>query len=156
MGNRMNKMLNKNPVTLAEGDYKGYKVNFNLSFKAGGTHANAEAKARSETLNGVNVGNLFTKGSPKQFSNVMKSSVTQNPDGSTTTRTDGGVTINHNTIVMNSQLDTKMNETHEVFHTLFFDRDNAKSGIGGYPPQKVTQDDVNYLINTSPLPIIHK
>lgn len=42
---------------------------------------------------------------------------------------------------------------HEVFHTLFFDNDNANSGIGSYTCDDMpNQADINMLINNDRLP----
>jgi len=80
--------------------------------------------------------------------------VKENEDGTTSVR--GGVTSDHKDIIMNSQYDTKANRKHEAWHTLFFDNDNAKQGIGKYPPQNPNQSDINSLINNPRLPSVIK
>ena len=83
----------------------------------------------------------------------FKEKKTENSDGSITTETVGGVTQNHKHITMNANKDTKRNRVHEIFHTLFFDNDDAKKGIGSYQRTDMpNQGDINMLINNPMLP----
>lgn len=65
-----------------------------------------------------------------------------------------GVTDNYKKIVMNSKYDNTRRRIHEIFHTLFFDNDNANSGIGNYVPgvDMPNQDDINLLLSNPQLP----
>jgi hypothetical protein len=109
---------------------------------------------------GVSIGNTFeAQGANFQY-------VSLNADGSGTyksfaLRSDGniigGTTIDNKRIVMNTaraDLDTERDRTHEIFHTLFFDRDNASFGIGSYIRRNdmPNQEDINALINNPELP----
>ena len=58
-------------------------------------------------------------------------------------------------IAMNSKRENNGSRIHEVFHTLFFDNDNANSGIGSYTCDDMpNQVDINMLINNDRLPKI--
>ena len=58
-------------------------------------------------------------------------------------------------IAMNSKRENNRSRIHEVFHTLFFDNDNANSGIGSYTCDDMpNQADINMLINNDRLPKI--
>ena len=64
-----------------------------------------------------------------------------------------GKTDNHRGIVMNSKYDNKRSRIHEIFHTLFYDNDDAPDGIGNYNPGVAypNQDDLNSMINNANL-----
>ena len=48
--------------------------------------------------------------------------------------------------------ETAIDRIHEIWHTLFYDNDNAASGIGKYgTPEMPNQKDINGLINNEML-----
>lgn len=52
---------------------------------------------------------------------------------------------------MNKKYDDLRNRIHEVFHTLFFNRDKANDGIGSYLTNDMpNQKDINELIKNLP------
>jgi len=150
MQNNMNSTLNGLGHTVSEGQYKGYKVQFDLQFKEGGQPYELNNKASKETFKGVSIGNTFQGGDDKSYPNLFTGSE-PDMDGTITNR--GGVTQDHKNIVMNREGETERNQIHEVFHTLFFDNDDAKKGIGSYNRSDLpNQDDINTLINNDALP----
>jgi hypothetical protein len=153
-----NEYLNGLSTTVTEGDYKGYKIQFDLQFKAGGDVVDIEKKASKEKLGDNSIGNSFAKGN--KYTNAgFGTKETEKADGTVSTSAVGGVTADKKNITMNVDYDTKMNRTHEVFHTLGFDHPKGTGGSSGimkYPPQKPTQADMNQLANGSFLPALIK
>ena len=125
-------------------DGEQYYVYFDLSFVDAGEDWNAKNAAQNDPI-----GNYLSV-LPENATSFF--SVKDNGDG--TESHVGGVTENNNNIVMNSKFDNTRRRIHEIFHTLFFDNDNAKSGIGNYEPgvDMPNQDDINMLLNNPQLP----
>ena len=139
-----NKTLNEAGYTVSSGRYEGYSVVFNLQFKEGGDAPNTEDKASKEFFENYSVGNSFQKGNLKTHPNIFSSK----SNGDVT----GGVTQDNKKILMNEKYDTKRNQIHEIFHTLFFNQDNAPNGIGSYTNQDLpNQNDIDILINNPDL-----
>ncbi|MDX2306591.1 MAG: RHS repeat-associated core domain-containing protein [Microscillaceae bacterium] len=156
---KTNEYLNGLEATLTEGDYKGYKVQFDLQFKAGGDIVDAEKKASEEKIDGYSVGNSFAKGNEKTTKAFQPIEIKQGDGVTTSISVAGGQTAEKKNITMNVEYDTKMNRIHEIFHTLGFSdsKDRGKgSGIMKYPPEKPTQADINQLGNDSFLPTVIK
>ena len=152
MQTSVNKTLNDKGYSVSEGDYSGYKVSFDLQFKEGGDAIALTAALPQDKIEGVSISNSFKKGDDKQYK-IFKEK--EKPDG--TTSTTGGVTENHRNIVMNKKFDDKRNRIHEMFHTLFFDNDDAKKGIGSYSRSDMpNQADINMLINNDKLKKVEK
>lgn len=148
----INKTLNGKGFTVGEGDYKGYSVKFELTFKEGGTLSDAKEAKGNEKVDGISIGNTLTVGDGNRVAYFKEN---ENEDG--TTSQVGGVTESHTNITMNSKTDTKRNRVHEIFHTLFFDNDNADKGIGSYKRNDMpNQSDINKLVNNTMLPAIIK
>ncbi len=148
MNTNINGALNEKGYSVSEGDYSGYAVKFDLQFKEGGNQLEMNSKLGSDKIDGNSISNTFQQGNDSQFSRFKEK---DNGDG--TVSTVGGFAADHKQIVMNSSADTKHNRIHEIFHTLFFDNDNAKEGIGSYKnPQNPNQSDINTMINNSALP----
>ncbi|MFV0501413.1 MAG: RHS repeat-associated core domain-containing protein, partial [Bacteroidales bacterium] len=144
MEKSINKTLNDANYKVTEGEYAGYDVKFDLKFIPS-DHTNYLNLAEKEEYNGIPIGNTFEKSLPEINNNLVS-------DNPTKTRI-AGVAIGKKSIIMNSRLDFKRERTHEIFHTLFFDRDNAKEGIGNYDPgtDMPNQEDINILINNRQL-----
>ena len=154
--NSYNDYLNELNLTIPSGDYKGYKLIFNLTFIDGG--ATEILKASSDNYEGYNIGNSIAKGTSQIYRNVGFEKV-ERSDG--TTYVIGGITQENRNIVMNvgySGLDTKMNRIHEIFHTFGFSHPKGYSisnGIMNYPPHKPSMKDALIIANSSFLPLIN-
>ena len=156
MQSGINAYLNNLKLSVSEGEYKGYTVNFDLDFKNGGTVEQSETSAKNEMQEGYSIGNSFTKGNSNIYSPFSSKEI-DNGDGTVSTSTVGGITVSNKDVMMNSSQDTKMNRIHEIFHTLGFSHPKGKGGSGGimkYPPEKPNQNDANQLGNSSFLPEI--
>ena len=138
MQKSINDQLNDAKYIVSEGEYSGYSVVFDLRFipVASQDYADIENRQR-DYFKGVSISNFFQK----------------RPDGPFF-RTDNGLPIrgrtdNHKNIIMNYKYDHKRTRIHEIFHTLFFDNDNAPEGIGNYDPGEdyPNQNDINKMIN---------
>ena len=143
----INEFLNGQGYNVTEGQYAGYSVNFDLQFKEGGESFEAISFAEEEIISGISIGNDFSKGDKKTHPKYF----TPNEKGDVI----GGITTSEKSILMNSSHDNLRNKIHEIFHTLFFDNDNAPNGIGAYNNLGMpNQNDINLLINNSRLPKI--
>jgi RHS repeat-associated protein len=150
MQKSINNSLNDLGLSVSEGDYTGYNVHFDLQFKEGGQQFELSSQAEKETFEGVPIGNTFQKGTDKTHPHLFTE---KEEDG--VIKVTGGVTQDNKTIMMNEKYDNKRNQIHEVFHTLFFDNDNAENGIGSYSKKDLpNQNDINMLINNEELPKI--
>lgn len=153
MNSTINGSLNGKGYTVSEGEYAGYTVKFDLAFKDGGSIEKAKESKAGEKVDGISIGNTLTAADGDRVGYFKPK---ENEDAGTSTQV-GGVTIGHTEIVMNDKTDTKRNRVHEIFHTLFFDQDGAKKGIGSYDRvQMPNQADINTLVNNSLLPAVIK
>lgn len=155
MGERTNKWLNKQNLSVSEGEYEGYKIQFDLTFEEGGNSTETIAKASIEQYEGHDIGNSIERGNSTSHPNLF-TSVT-NEDG-TLTQT-GGVTSNKKNIMMNTAQDTRTNQIHEIGHTFGLDdntKTGAKGGLMAYPPSKISQREANQLGNSDFLPAVQK
>jgi hypothetical protein len=151
-----NEYLNGLKSSVTEGDFKGYKVQFDLQFKAGGDIVDIDKKAADEKQGGFAIGNSFARGN-KNTNAGFETKETDLGDGTVSTSAVGGVTADKKGITMNVDYDDKMNRVHEIFHTLGFDHPKTKGGSQGimkYPPDKPTQTDINQIGNNSFLPVV--
>lgn len=153
-----NEYLNGLGASVTEGDYKGYKIQFDLQFKAGGDMVDIEKKASDEKQDGFSIGNSFARGN--KYTNAgFETKEIEKDDGTTVTSAVGGTTGDNKNVTMNVDYDDKMNRVHEVFHTFGFSHPKGTGGSGGimkYPPTKPTQADINQLGNNSFLPVVKK
>ena len=62
MQTEINDFLNNQNYQVTEGEYSGYKVNFDLQFKEGGEPFNLEEKAKNEFYGGIPISNCFKRG----------------------------------------------------------------------------------------------
>jgi RHS repeat-associated protein len=152
MQNAINKTLNEQNYKVTSGEYEGYQVVFDLTFKNGGTEKEAELFAKKNNYNFYPIGNVFRKGNSSTDPDYFKEKVGGMYDPFSKTSI-GGVTMLHWKIIMNSGADDTRDRIHEIFHTLFFDNDNATEGIGSYLHgyRLPNQDDINMLINNASL-----
>ena len=137
--NGYSEMLNEMDLKVTEGEYKGYSIRFDLTFVNGGTEFDCIDKAVNDTFEGVSIGNSFSRWDETHKLLRMKENGNQT----------GGFTANCNFILMNKNLDTKMNRIHELFHTFGFehhDNPTTYKGIMKYPPQRPNTKDANTLI----------
>ncbi|MFA6571788.1 MAG: RHS repeat-associated core domain-containing protein [Bacteroidota bacterium] len=156
MSQEINGYLNGQNYKVTEGDYSGKDVKFNLQF----VQKDESNFSMQSEINGKSIENNFTKASPYDASNasgLLKESYrTQPGQSSFQTLNKGGVTTENNSIIMNKFQDNLRNRIHEIFHTFFFDNDDAQSGIGSYKKQDMpNQKDINTLINNNDLPKIN-
>ena len=154
--NDYNSYLNGIKLSVSEGEYKGYKVLFDLVFKDGKGVYESEYFAGEEKYLGYPVGNRISKGHYK-IQKKVGFELKINPDG--TTSVVGAVTDGTKKIYMNVGYDTKMNRLHEIFHTLGFThpaKEGGKEGIMHYPPLRPSQRDADEIANSKFLPTIKK
>jgi len=146
MNKKINNTLNNANYKVTEGKYEGYNVEFDLSFSEGGDSWNLDDLAKDDFYNNIPIGNTLRKRDEKTLDYFN-----ENPNC-------GAVTEYNKDIYMRSGRDSKRSKIHEVFHTLFFDRDGAEKGIGNYTPgvDMPNQEDINILINNPSLPAIHE
>jgi len=143
----INAYLNNLNLSVNEGEYYGYSINFDFEFKNGGTAEQCEKSAQNEMQGGYSIGNSFTKGNGNIY-HPFNSKEVENKDGTVSLSTVGGITIGNKYIMMNSSQDTKLNRLHEIFHTLGFSHPKGKGGNSGimkYPPEKPNQGDANQI-----------
>ena len=152
MQSNINGYLNGLGLTVKEGDYSGYKIMFDLSFKDGGDQISASQKAESENYEGYDIGNtIFRLNS--EMHNLFK------PMGNDDLKkVRGAVTQGKKDIAMNMEFDNTMNRVHEIFHTFGFSDDESgngtQHGIMHYPPLDPDDDDISILMNIPYLPTI--
>ena len=152
MQSNINGYLNGLGLTVKEGDYSGYKIMFDLSFKDGGDQISASQKADSENYEGYDIGNtIFRLNS--EMHNLFK------PMGNDDLKkVRGAVTQEKKDIAMNMEFDNTMNRVHEIFHTFGFSDDESgngtQHGIMHYPPLDPDDDDISILMNIPYLPTI--
>lgn len=151
---RFQKKLNKKLTKWAEkngpissGDLEGYSVNFDVNVIDGGDAASAKSLADNDKIDGHSVGNTIALGGE---TNPLFAKV-ENEDGETTSQVDG-VTSKDKYITMDPSGSSTMSKIHEVFHTLGMNHPKgrgSKKGIMAYPPQRVNQNDTDFLGNGS-------
>jgi RHS repeat-associated protein len=157
MQKNINGYLNKDSKknTVSEGEYKGYKVVYDLQFKEGGTVEQARELASKDKINGDSVGNSIERSSGSVTPYFATKEGKPDADGNVPTSTVGGVTEDNKNITMNNSQDNLMNRVHEIFHTFGFSHPKGTGGTQGimnYPPKDVSEKDVNELANSNFLP----
>lgn len=65
MERRSNRWLNKQALSVSEGQYEGYSIKFDLSFKEGGSGLETKIKADAEQYEGYDIGILYKRGIPR-------------------------------------------------------------------------------------------
>jgi RHS repeat-associated protein len=157
MQSKVNGYLNKDlkSNTVSDGEYKGYKIVYDLQFKEGGTVEQSKEKASKDILDGDSIGNSIERSGSNVTPYFATKEGTPDADGNMPTSIVGGVTQDNKNVTMNSSQDTFMNRVHEIFHTLGFGHAKGTGGADGimkYPPQDVSQKDINKVANDSFLP----
>ncbi|MBO4588644.1 MAG: RHS repeat-associated core domain-containing protein [Bacteroidales bacterium] len=134
----INEQLNNANYTVTDGEYSGYSVSFELNFiSVDKSDYDGASIGLHDYFEGVNIGNSFEKLPDGEFF------------GDENDRLAVGKTDKHRGIIMNSKYDNKRSRVHEIFHTLFYDNDDAPDGIGNYTPgtDYPNQNDINKMIN---------
>ena len=120
--------------------YSGYDVKFDLNFESVEVE-NHKSENYNDLIAGVQISNLFQKREDSDFFDTK--------DGK---RSAGYTNTKGDYIIMNSMYDYTRSQIHEIFHTLFFNNDDAEVGIGSYnSPDYPNQVDINMLINNPQL-----
>ena len=148
MQKQINATLNEANYSVSEGDYKGYNVKFDLEFIpcSDAVFFAMESFKSKSFIEGFPVSNTMCKMPDERFTALAKKQERQ--DGKIV----GCVGKKLRNIAMNSKRENNRSRIHEVFHTLFFDNDNANSGIGSYTCDDMpNQADINMLINNDRL-----
>ena len=145
--------LNSLDLTVIDGEFEGYSVNFDLYFENAGSQLDAELKADYDLLYGENIGNTITKGDERNLSHI-KFKIQYNDDGSY--KAVGGSTQCNKQIYMNIPFDSKENRLHEIFHTfgLTHPEGGGSQGIMHYPPYEPTAIDILEILDINYLPKI--
>lgn len=153
MQNDINGYLNSQGFTHEIGDVT-YSVKFDLCFSDAGDNVAALQMSGEDYYGDYSIGNMLMKLEPEIAPNIFSARDYEN--GKTITR--GGVTSNNHEIIMNSKHDNTRRQTHEVFHTLFFNNDNADKGIGNYVPgtDMPNQNDIKKLLDNPQLPALYE
>ena len=137
---KINDQLNNAYYTVSEGVYSGYDVKFDLNFESVEVE-NHKSENYNDLIAGVPISNLFQKREDSDFFDTK--------DGK---RSAGYTNTKGDYIIMNSMYDYTRSQIHEIFHTLFFNNDDAEVGIGSYnSPDYPNQVDINMLINNPQL-----
>jgi RHS repeat-associated protein len=142
MQTNVNKTLNEKNYTVSEGDYANFSVKFDLQFVNG---ENPDGTINNEddfNVGGINIGNTLIKLSQDE-SYLLKS---EEPGKASGGKSDG------RNILINKSYDSLRILIHEIFHTLFFNNDDAPSGIGSYSkPDLPNQNDIDKTVNNPTL-----
>lgn len=150
MNDKINRYLNDLGMSVSEGEYAGYLIQFDLKFVEGGNQIETKNLADNDFYENMHIGNTFSR-----WDSTFKPFIPQqNEDG--TFSTVGGITANNTDIIMNVEYDSLKNRIHEIFHSFGFrDFKNGEKGYGimNYPPLKPNQRDANNLIYSSILQI---
>jgi hypothetical protein len=158
----LNKTLNDAgySVTDKESAYNGYKVVFDLQFTTANSESRAQSIAESEeklVAAGQNTPTLMV--GDKTIANSIVTTddltFTSNPSIQETAKKHGvtvdkiggitDVSLQHINLPKSSE-NNSLYKIHEIFHTLYFDRDGAKDGIGS-GTQMPNPAEINQLIN---------
>jgi RHS repeat-associated protein len=154
MNKDINEYLNNAKYVVSKGAYAGKSVQFDLAFVAEGSDERFKTES---SIGGFDISNTLdhrSNGKTHNITTTWSIDFTEKKLSSTKYSTTGGITGEHQWIFMNDKYDNFRTRIHEIFHTFFFDYDDASSGIGNYVPGKdmPNQDDINNLINNSKLP----
>lgn len=154
----INKELNNQKLFVTEGEYSGYSIVFDLSFKE--VSSIDEAKVSAIELEDYGNAIYIDKNSNKNNSkNIFE--IREDSEGNT--QEIGGVTYLHKHIIMNvlySNFDNYDNLyylIHEIFHTFGFEdavKTGRNNGIMNYPPEQPNEEDSQEIANSQYLKTI--
>ena len=125
---------------------ESYQVIFNLRFFEGGNEYESKVAAENDYYESIPIGNTMNIMDYNMLSHFSKQYL--NPQDVPTSSL-GGMTENNKNIYMSPSSNYLRNRIHEIFHTLFFDRDDAPSGIGSYQSLDLPNIDDIYLLITN-------
>lgn len=128
---------------VSKGEFVGYKVDVLLNFILGDDYIPTKLKAEDDVVNGARIGNLISK-SRIGMNRYLQRSI----DDSGCISETGGITDRPTgEIVMNEDYCTPENILHEAYHDLGLThpKGGGKDGIMHYPPQKVSQEEIDKL-----------
>src|SRR5690606_31058818 len=123
METKINTWLNKQNLSVTEGEYEGYSIQFNLTFREGGSSLQTRMQSDQEQYEGHDIGNSIERGNSK--SDPLTLSLQMDENGNPKQR--GGFTQHDKNILMHKDFDSQINRIHEIAHTLGLD-DNVKTG----------------------------
>lgn len=141
--------------------YNGFSVVYNLQFVpvGGATTAQGFATAEAELMannansritlimNGHNIANSIITMGDMEFNALPGAIEAAEANNVDISRIGGLTSENGQHIVLPSRRqNSELNKIHEIFHTLYFDRDGATDGIGS-GKELPNQNEVNLLIN---------
>lgn len=138
--------MNNTPMTITDGEYAGYSLNFDLDIVAGGSTHDIRVKAVNENYEGHSTGNTMERGNSESNPVFFKEKEVNGQSGPV------GGRANKNTIIMNTSTENNKDRIHEIFHTLGLI--DFTGGIMNYPPGRVNQQNINDIGNSSFLPAI--
>ena len=153
MNSKVNSFLNDKNYSVSTGKYEGFSVKFNLSFTSNISESGEILQSSSFKSGDVPIGNYFGDWlSPDKKYDFVR------VNGEMKRGEIKGKTGDHRNIKMSSAGSSFIDKIHEIFHTLFVDKDNSEKGIGRYygGPQDPDQDDINDMINNENLPKVNK
>lgn len=157
--NSISDILNSANYKVTEGEYAGYTVKFDIEFIpvcSEVSYANRQMASRHPKYGGHSIVNTLKRVDQYKDARFKPTSSKFNGTNSTV----AGYTVASNTVIMNKDLESIRHVIHEMFHTFFFDNDDATEGIGKYFDSKDTdmpnQNDINMLINNPNLPTINE
>ena len=135
-------------------DGESYAVKFDLCFSDAGDNISALQLSGEDYYKNNSIGNMIMKLDPECAPSIFST----RDNGTDKTITRGGVTTDNHDIIMNSKYDNTRRQTHEVFHTLFFNNDNAANGIGNYEPgvDMPNQQDIKMLLDNPQLRAVYE
>ena len=134
--------------------YEGntYQVVFDLRFYSGGDDNHSTELANNDVYQNIPIGNTLRIMSFSELSQVSKDLKIGIEDHTCSL---GGVTQDSKYINMSPLHKYYRNIIHEIFHTLFYDNDDAPTGIGSYIRLDLPDwNDINNTILNDKLPTI--
>ncbi|MBX3043262.1 MAG: hypothetical protein KF896_06060, partial [Ignavibacteriae bacterium] len=145
-----NSFLNTQNYKVSDGEYKDYDVKFDLTAVPNISSSGAFNFKEDFSFMGTSIGNTYSVQDEFNWTDHNNNKRNFNPNNGQTTV---GVTLDQSDIIMNKPFNNNRRTIHEMFHTFFFNKDNAPSGIGNYVPgtDMPNQDDINQLINNQNL-----
>ncbi len=149
---KINNTLNSENYSVNSGEHQGYSVNFDLKFLSANNPEGTFYDYHSFEKKGYPIGNALVFSHQDEDSDLASEVKIMN--GQVIRIVKGGTTTNNKLIKMNTFVEdpSSLFMIHELFHTFFFNNDNAESGIGSYKNIEMpNQDDINEMIEGLPI-----